>query len=241
MAKKTHKSLSLAISPRGVAALVLVLAFVVATALLGRWQWDRTQGILEAERATKAQRVPVEQVLPLSATDVPADAMGHRVTLRGRWVADKQVAVVNREGDGKPGVWIVTALHLASGPTVGVVRGWLPRADSPGAVAQAGLVVVEAVVQADENFYASAVSAPGTAASIRNLSEIFGQPMLPGYVVLTSEEPLVIPAPIPVPAQVSTDVPFPLRNFVYALQWWLFGLFAVAVFVRWLWRDNDVH
>jgi cytochrome oxidase assembly protein ShyY1 len=167
--------------------------------------------------------------------------MGHRVTLRGRWLADKQVAVVNREGNGKPGVWIVTALQLASGPTVGVVRGWLPMADSPGADAPAGPVVVEAVVQADENFYASAVSAPGTVASIGNLSEVFGQPMLPGYVVLTSEEPPAAPAPIPVPAQVSTDVPFPLRNFVYALQWWLFGLFAVAVFVRWLWRDNTVH
>jgi hypothetical protein len=231
----------MATSPRGIAALVLVLAFVIATALLGRWQWDRTQGILEAERASKAQRAPIEQILPTSATDVPADAMGHRVTLRGRWLADKQVAVVNREGNGKPGVWIVTALQLASGPTVGVVRGWLPMADSPGADAQAGPVVVEAVVQADENFYASAVSAPGSVASIGNLSEVFGQPMLPGYVVLTSEEPPAAPAPIPVPAQVSTDVPFPLRNFVYALQWWLFGLFAVAVFVRWLWRDNTVH
>jgi len=241
VAKKTHKSLSMATSPRGIAALVLVLAFVIATALLGRWQWDRTQGILEAERASKAQRAPIEQILPTSATDVPADAMGHRVTLRGRWLADKQVAVVNREGNGKPGVWIVTALQLASGPTVGVVRGWLPMADSPGADAQAGPVVVEAVVQADENFYASAVSAPGSVASIGNLSEVFGQPMLPGYVVLTSEEPPAAPAPIPVPAQVSTDVPFPLRNFVYALQWWLFGLFAVAVFVRWLWRDNTVH
>ena len=89
MAKKTHKSLSLATTPRGVAALVLVLAFVIATALLGRWQWDRTQGILEAERATKAQRAPIEQVLLTSATDVPADAMGHRVTLLGGSLTSK--------------------------------------------------------------------------------------------------------------------------------------------------------
>jgi hypothetical protein len=29
-------------------------------------------------------------------------------------------------------------------------------------------------------------------------------------------------------------VAFPLQNFFYAIQWWIFALFAVAVYVRWL-------
>jgi len=241
VAKKSSSSLRRATSPRGIAALALLAVFVVATVLLGRWQWDRTQGILDAERAAKAQRAPIEQVLPDSFSDVPADAVGHRVTLVGRWIPAAQVAVVNREGGGKPGVWIVTALQLDSGPVVAVVRGWLPTATSPGAVAPSGSVNVDGVIQLDENFYTSAVSSPGTIASIANLSTALGRPVLPGHVVLTDERPAVVPAPLPVPVVVSSDVPFPLRNFVYALQWWLFGLFAVAVFVRWLWRDGTVH
>ena len=241
MAKKSSSTLRQATSPRGIAALVLLAAFVIATALLGRWQWDRTQGILEAERAAKAQRAPIEQVLPQGSTDVPADAIGHRVTLTGRWAPQAQVAVVNRQGPGGAGVWIVTALHLDSGSDVAVVRGWLPTAASPGASASAGPVVVEGVIQPDEDFYTSAVSAPGTIASLANLPTVLGRGVLPGHVVLTGEQPATSPAPVPVPVEVSTDVPFPLRNFVYALQWWLFGLFAVAVFVRWLWRDSAVH
>ncbi len=241
MAKKSRSSLRLATSPRGIAALGLLAVFVIATVLLGRWQWDRTQGILEAERAAKAQRAPIEQVLPSSSTDVPADAVGHRVTLSGRWLPAAQVAVLNREGDGKPGVWIVTALRLDSGPCVAVVRGWLPTATSPGSEAPSGPVNVDGVVQLDEKFYTSAVTSPGTIASLANLSAALGQPVIPGHVVLTDEQPAATPAPVPVPVIVSTDVPFPLRNFVYALQWWVFGLFAVAVFVRWMWRDSTVH
>jgi cytochrome oxidase assembly protein ShyY1 len=167
--------------------------------------------------------------------------VGHRVTLSGRWLPDAQVAVLNREGGGKPGVWIVTALQLDSGPAVAVVRGWLPTATSPGFSAARGPVEVDGVVQLEEKFYTSAVTSPGTIASLADLSTALGLPVLPGYVVLTDEQPTVTPAPVPVPVTVSTDVPFPLRNFVYALQWWVFGLFAVAVFVRWMWRDNTVH
>lgn len=238
MASRTRSALRLASTSRGIVALVLLLLVVVATLLLGRWQWDRTQGILEAERAAKAQRAPLEQVLPAGAAEVPADAMGHRVTLTGRWIPTDQVAVVNREVGGRPGVWILTALQLDSGPVVAVVRGWLPSADAPGSLAPAGAVVVEGVVQPEERFYAGAVTPPGTITALADLSVALGRDVLPGYVALTAQQPTVSPAPVPISVQVSTDVPFPLRNFVYAVQWWLFGLFAIAVFVRWLWRDG---
>ncbi len=241
VAKKRRSSLRRATSPRGIAAIVLLAVFVVATLLLGRWQWDRTQGILEAERAAKAQRAPIEQVLPDTATEVPADAMGHRVSLAGRWLPQAQVAVVNREVEGRPGVWILTALQLDDGPVVAVVRGWLPAADSPGSVAPGGRVVVDGIIQPEERFYAGAVTPPGTITALSDLSAALGRPVLPGYVALTSQDPPMSPAPVPIEVQVSTDVPFPLRNFVYALQWWLFGLFAVALFVRWLWRHDSAR
>jgi hypothetical protein len=33
------------------------------------------------------------------------------------------------------------------------------------------------------------------------------------------------------------DVAFPLQNFFYAVQWWVFALFAVVVYARWLYLD----
>jgi hypothetical protein len=30
-------------------------------------------------------------------------------------------------------------------------------------------------------------------------------------------------------------VPFPLQNFFYAIQWWVFALFIAGAYLRWLW------
>ena len=39
------------------------------------------------------------------------------------------------------------------------------------------------------------------------------------------------------PTVQTADVPFPLQNFFYAFQWWIFGAFAVAFYLRWLWLE----
>ena len=37
-------------------------------------------------------------------------------------------------------------------------------------------------------------------------------------------------------------MPFPLQNFAYAFQWWIFALFAMVVYARWLYVDaQGVH
>jgi hypothetical protein len=35
----------------------------------------------------------------------------------------------------------------------------------------------------------------------------------------------------------TSGVPFPLQNFGYAFQWWVFALFVVFAYVRWLSLD----
>ena len=45
-----------------------------------------------------------------------------------------------------------------------------------------------------------------------------------------------VPVPVPPTVQVG-DVAFPLQNFFYAIQWWVFALFAVVVYARWLYLD----
>lgn len=243
MSRPSPKSLlRLAVTPQWLIAAGVVIVLAVAGILLGRWQWDRTQSILAAERAAQSAPVAVEDAIgPDDATTLPSDSIGRPVTVTGAYEPDLQVVVTNREHDGVPGVWILTGLRLADGRLVAVLRGWLAEADAPGAIAPDGAVTVGGVMQPDETFYADAANATGNVAAIAHdrLAQLWEQDVTPGFVVLASQTPSALPAPIPVVPTVQTgDVPFPLQNFVYAFQWWLFGLFGIVVFVRWLWLED---
>lgn len=233
--------LRLALTPRWLVAAALVLVFSASAVLLGRWQWDRTQSILAAERAALAQPIPIEEVFAGGpAGELPPESIGRSVIVTGDYEPAMQTVVTDREHDGLPGVWVVTGLRLTDERVVAVVRGWLPSGSSPGAVSPIGSVRVSGVLQPDETFYADAASAPGTTAAIDHarLAEQWGADVVPGFVVLAEQEPGSAPAPVPVEPTVQTsDVPFPLQNFAYAFQWWVFALFGFLVYARWLWLD----
>jgi len=234
---RSRQAVRLALTPRWLAFAAVTLVLVAAAVFLGRWQWDRTQSILAAERAAASQAMPIEQVLPAGKADLPDEVIGQPVTLTGTYEPSMQVAVTNRELAGNPGVWIVTGLRLADGRVAAVLRGWVTSADEVAAVVPTGSVTVTGVLQPDEAFYADAASAPGTVVSISSarLATMWGEPVLPGYVTLQTQMPPRNAAPAPVPATVQTgNVAFPLQNFVYAFQWWLFALFAIIIFLRWL-------
>jgi surfeit locus 1 family protein len=235
--------LRLAVTPRWLAVALLTLVVVVAAILLGRWQWDRTQSILAAERVALAQPIPVQDALgSATATELPDEVIGRPVTAAGQYVAAMQTTVGNREHLGGAGVWIVTGLRLADGRVAAILRGSLPDGDSPGAVPPSGPVSVTGVLQPDEPFYADAASSgDGTVAAIAHerLAAQWGADVLPGFIVLTSQDPSVAPAPVPVSPTVQTaDVAFPLQNFFYAFQWWIFAAFALVLYGRWLWLES---
>jgi cytochrome oxidase assembly protein ShyY1 len=244
MPSRARDVLRLALTPRWLVWLLVLLVLVAAAIVLGRWQWDRTQTILAAERAALGQPVSVSEVFADAGDDlreVPPEGIGRPVTATGSYESDLQVAVTSRELDGKPGVWIVTGLRLQDGSIVAILRGWLPSATDPGAVVPTGTVTVTGVLQPDEGFYADAQTPAGTVASIAHdrLATAWQEAVLPGFVVLASQDPSTDPAPLPVPQTVQTaDVPFPLQNFFYAFQWWIFAAFGVVVYVRWLWTES---
>ncbi|MEZ5115244.1 MAG: SURF1 family protein [Candidatus Nanopelagicales bacterium] len=219
----------------GLTALALVA--VVAFAALGTWQWQRTQDILEAERAASRLPVPVEQVAP-AGEPLPGVSVGRPVTATGRYAADGQRLVADRGLDGRAGSWVLTPLLLEDGTAVAVVRGWVPEIGTEAEQVPAGSVEVTGVLQPEEAFYAEG----GTRADGR-LTRISSDTVAPlvtgdlrsGYVMLTGQRPASDPAPVPVPPTVVTaDVPFPLQNFFYAFQWWFFAAFVVFLWFRWL-------
>jgi len=241
MAKPTPNDLwRLARTPRFLLRATLGLVLIVAFAFLGHWQWQRTQDVLASERAALAAVVAVDGLNPVG-TELTNETVGRAVTADGVYQPQLQRIVANRGLDDRPGVWVVTPLRLADGSLVAVMRGWLPTASSPGVSAPEGVVRVTGVLQADESFYGGAQTTGGPIAAISQTSLDWGSQARAGFIMLGSQEPASAPAPIPVPMQAQPgDVAFPFQNFFYAFQWWIFGLFVVAVYVRWLWLDAEL-
>ena len=233
------RMLRLALTPRWIALGVLAIALIIGCALLGRWQWDRTQDILAAERAAQGAPISVSEVSPPGAEIDSAD-IGRQVVATGTFLGAKQVTVTNRVLDEQPGIWVVTPLQLADGSVIAVNRGWLPDESAAGLIPPTGEVTVQGTYTPDEEFYADAPVTQGSVLTISgtSLGTRWGLPAHAGYLNLVSQSPASQDAPIPVPATVQTsDVPFPLQNFGYAFQWWIFALFVVFAYMRWLSLD----
>lgn len=233
------RMLRLARTPRWIALGVLAIALIAGCVMLGRWQWDRTQDILAAERAAAGAPISVTQVAPPGAEINGAD-IGRQVFAVGTYLADKQVSVTNRMLDDATGIWVVTPLRLEDGSVIAINRGWLPDENAEGFIPPAGEVRVQGTYTPDEVFYADAPMTVGSVVAISGtaLGAGWQVPTHAGYLNLVTQTPGSSPAPIPVPATVQTsDVPFPLQNFGYAFQWWIFALFVVFAYLRWLSLD----
>jgi cytochrome oxidase assembly protein ShyY1 len=243
---RSRRMLRLALTPRWLVGLVVLLAFMAAAILLGRWQWDRTQTILQAERAAASAPVSVDDVFPDRAPgeipdEMPASTIGRPVTVSGTYDPAMQTIVTSRSLDDQAGVWVVTGMPLADGTVAAVVRGWLPSAESPGVQPPPEPVRVAGMLHPDERFYLDAPIEDETTVVISSdrLAQMWKAPVLPGFVMLAAQVPVTEPAPEPVPPTIQTaDVPFPLQNFFYAFQWWIFAAFGVVVYLRWLWIET---
>lgn len=207
---------------------------------LGRWQWQRTQDILAAERSSASVPVAVQDV---SATgdDLPAESIGRPVFAVGSYRQQGQIVVLHRySADRKPGLWILTPLDLADGSTIGVLRGWVAEGSAARAKVPTGTVRVGGILHPGETFYPDADPPTGTALAISDDVKrmAWGPSVRDGFIMLVSEEPGQVAAPDPVPSTVQTsDVAFPLQNFFYSFQWWIFAVFVAVMYARWLWLD----
>lgn len=116
--------------------IVLLAALVVCavTARLGVWQLDRARqkADLQALVTAQAARPPVTNGELLATAPGDATLLHGRLTaIDGRWIPGSTVFLDNRQMDGRPGFFVVTALQpdapAPSGRAVLVQRGWAPR------------------------------------------------------------------------------------------------------------------
>lgn len=155
--------LRLALTPRWLSFLALVLALASIFVGLSMWQVDRAQhknDVLTAQDVDTLR--PFNDVLD-AQVPMPQRLIDQRVSLTGSYIPDAEVLVTGRIHEGESGFWVVTMFEVAgaqlgedarlSSPeaatakpiAVPVVRGWVADADSAAAnPAPAGHIDVEA-------------------------------------------------------------------------------------------------
>lgn len=240
---------------------VTVLALAAAVAL-GLWQYGVWQHGRVDQSASLVHAAPRALSRVLSADGAfPADAVGRPVRFTGRWLPRSTVYVADRPLRGRTGVWAVTPVAVCppadaslcrSGSAILVVRGWAPSVHA-APTAPTGAVRVTGWLQPAEG---SGVTDPDPGDDVLPQMRVadaiqhVDQDLYSGYVIarravrsagsgqhasaFAQESSLdaVTPASLP-KASTSTS----LRNLLYALEWWVFGGFAVYAWWRWC-RDE---
>jgi cytochrome oxidase assembly protein ShyY1 len=235
------------VSPRLLGLHLLGVLAVTAAVLLGLWQLDawQTGRELEARDLAGARALPLEQVMTPDGP-FPADQVGRPVTFAGVWVPGSTMLVADRSLDGRTGVWAVTPVAVCDGgadcgraSAMLVVRGWSPSAQEVPPPPR-GRVELTGWLQPGEG---SGVPDPDPRDDVipemRIASAIqhVDQDLYGGYVIARDGVPPSSLSPVTPDSLPKPDVTTKLRNLLYAIEWWVFGGFAVYVWGRWV-RDE---
>lgn len=220
----------------GFTVFVLILAY--GTWWLGQWQFDRLEDRKASNQIVRtnehAEPTPVSDVL-VEGTEVAEKDEWRRVTATGTYAVDDTIIWRYRTPDDAKGVDIVVPLVLADGSAVLVDRGWIQTEsqdefdDLPEP--PTGEVTITGWVRADGTGDSTDVAQVDGYHATRALSStqvatVLDEPLLTGWLHLDTE------SPEPTTELRKADLP-ELDNgphFFYGLQWWFFGVLAVAGF-----------
>ncbi|MEV7397987.1 SURF1 family protein [Aeromicrobium sp. NPDC092404] len=212
---------------------VVAVAFCV---FMGLWQLGAYDSRQEHEQADKRE-VPRVALSSVWGPDEPfTGKLNHRpVSAKGAFApASDQVWVTGKEQDGRTGAWLL-APFLVDGDdrALLVVRGWAPEPTDLPAV-PAGEVAIDAVLEQGEAGGTTYDPDRREIGSVRipALTNELPYDLYSGFAISTSTSAAggLDLVPPPQPGDVSWTVG--LRNLAYALQWWVFGAFALFMWWR---------
>lgn len=223
------------LSPGLIGLHAFALVAVAFCVVMGLWQAGVYDSRQHDEQADK-RVVPRVALSDLWVPDEPfTSRLNHRpVTIDGTFLpAADQIWVTDKQQDGRTGAWLVAPMQVDGGDTMLVVRGWAPETGAFPEV-PAGEVTIDAVIEPGEGNAGAFDASARTIGSIRIPTLINETPydLYSGYAIST--DPVTSggldPVDPPRPGDVSWTVG--LRNLAYALQWWVFGLFAAFMWWR---------
>ena len=228
----------LLIAPRYWGAHLLMVAALAAAIGLGIWQLNAWQAGREADARDVSQAAPLALDEVMTGDDpFPGEYLGQPVTFAGEWLPEGTLYVADRDLNGKRGYWVMTPV-LVGDSAMPVVRGWSAQPEAPR---PSGPVDVRGWLQASEGSGASDDDPEDDVIPemrIASVVEHVDADLFSAYVVARDAGSATVglekitPESVP---KVSTTSH--LRNLLYAFQWWIFGGFAIYIWVRWC-RDQ---
>jgi len=223
------------LSPGLIGLHVLGVVALLVCIVMGLWQagvYDSRQHDEQADKRT----VPRVALTDLWTPDEPfTTTLNHRpVTIGGVFApAADQIWVTDKEQDGRTGAWLVAPMQVDGGDTMLVVRGWASETGDFPEV-PAGPVTIDAVLEPGEGTASAFDAADRTIGSIRIPTLINETPydLYSGFAISTDAATSSGLDLVPPPQPDDVSWTAGLRNLAYALQWWVFGLFAAFMWWR---------
>ena len=221
--------------PKWIAALLLALGVASIFGLLGQWQLDRS-----IEQGTIIER-NTETVVPLESVATPqsvitSEASGRMVSVECRFVEGDDVVLDNRRTLQGVGQWLVRHCMTEQGNSLAVAVGYAPSGVSANTLPATTGEIVGRYVPTESPQQSDFVAGEISAVAVPELLNLWADPgpVYGGYLVL-SEAPEGL-------STIGTEAPpteseLNWLNLFYALQWVIFGLFALYLWWR-LVRDE---
>lgn len=229
------------LAPRYWGAHLLALVLLGAAIALGMWQYDAWQAhrTSEAVDLTHADPVPLDDVIGPD-DPFPGDRIGQPVTIEGTWVPGGTVFVSDREHDGHDGYWMVTPLAVGSadGSAVPVVLGWVSDPDDAPDPPTGEDSVVGWLQPPEGTGAVDQDPSDDVLPQLRiaDLIQHVDQDLYGAYAV--AEQPVDGLEPASIDQLPSAGTFTGLRNLLYAIEWWFFGLFALFIWWRWVTEET---
>ncbi|MGI8457849.1 MAG: SURF1 family protein [Propionibacteriaceae bacterium] len=215
---------------------VLLLGSLLAAAMvvLGIWQLDvyRAQGNQVA--ADRAAEPPVALASVATAGSTVGDGYGRTVAFTGTY--DPALQLLIRDPAGGPSR-VLSGLTLADRSVLPVVRGTVPATTAHPPAPPAGTVQEAGVFLPSESTSGGPVAVNGphdsndpaapTSIQLAVVAQSWSPPLIPGFVTLDAAD-----AEAQGLSAATAELPESkgrLRNAAYALQWWVFAAFALAM------------
>jgi surfeit locus 1 family protein len=242
-----------ALKPRWLGLFALVVAVMVSFGMLGLWQLNVARDKGRAAQVRAAPTLPVADVAAVLAphSPFPSGGIGRRITATGRYDGSAQVLVTPRRLRGRRGYWVVTPLVVRStGARIAVVRGFV--AEATQAVAPAGTEVTVSGTLAPGESAADSAAADEPlpdgqigAVDLALLVNRWPGPLYNAFAFAAAEQPdvtsLAAPAVERVPPPAVEGGGLLWRNAAYALQWWVFAIFAAYMWWRMVREDYETR
>ena len=221
-----------ALRPRFLGLLALVLVVAAAFTWLGRWQLGVAESAAHREAVEQARAQAPAPLPELLEPHAPFrdDLSSRPVTATGRYAPQGQLLVPDRRLDGRAGSWVLTPFVVdGSGATLPVLRGFVTDPADAGAPPAGSLTVSGGLAPGESPTATPLPQGQIGSVDLSVLVNTWPGDLYNAFLFLEAEDPATGPQLEKVPTPLGeTSVRW--RNAVYAVQWWVFALFGL-----WLW------